>query len=236
MDSSYTQPFQSFTITQAFLGAPLQFTPALGSRELEQLVDAYVPGFGTRADKLSEVTIDFYNNATVDLNNGALVKTYNVFAFFEQSPTQSPSSGFSSVIYTPSPASSDSMSFGMTPPARKSATRVSKKASKKASKKEPMKVSETRLPCFTIMTKDGIDITSTAGRGTKTKEQREHAHLMRIMKACDVCKRKKIRVSPYPGVKTQLCCPHRIAFMRPKERQHHILLSHTWNATISYKT
>ena len=48
------------------------------------------------------------------------------------------------------------------------------------------------------MTKDGIDVTSTAGRGTKTKEQREHAHLMRIMKACDDCKRKKVRVSPPP--------------------------------------
>jgi len=45
------------------------------------------------------------------------------------------------------------------------------------------------------MTRDGVDVTSTAGRGTKTKEQREHAHLMRIMKACDACKRKKIRVS-----------------------------------------
>ena len=45
------------------------------------------------------------------------------------------------------------------------------------------------------MTKDGIDVTNSAGRGTKTKEQREHAHLMRIMKACDACKKKKIRVS-----------------------------------------
>lgn len=46
------------------------------------------------------------------------------------------------------------------------------------------------------MTKDGIDVTTTAGRGIKTKEQREHAHLMRIMKACDACKRKKIRCDP----------------------------------------
>jgi len=46
------------------------------------------------------------------------------------------------------------------------------------------------------MTKDGIDVTSSAGRGTKTKEQREHAHLMRIMKACEDCKRKKIRCDP----------------------------------------
>jgi hypothetical protein len=93
-----TQPVQTFTITQAFLGAPLQFTPALGSQELEQLVNAYVLGNGSKAEKLSEVTIDFYNNATVDLTNGALVRTYHVFPLwdaFEQSPIESHSSGFS---------------------------------------------------------------------------------------------------------------------------------------------
>ena len=96
------QPVQTFTITQAFLGAPLQFTPALGSYELEQLVDAYVVGNGTKAEKLSEVTIDFYNNATVDLTNGALVRTYHVIPFwdaFEQSPTESYSSGYSKFLF-----------------------------------------------------------------------------------------------------------------------------------------
>jgi hypothetical protein len=61
-------------------------------------------------------------------------------------------------------------------------------------KKDTPKAAEARLPGFSIMTKDGIDVTNSAGRGTKTKEQREHAHLMRIMKACDACKKKKIRV------------------------------------------
>ncbi|TVY40137.1 hypothetical protein LSUB1_G003382 [Lachnellula subtilissima] len=196
MASTSTNPFTSFTITQPFLGAPLNFVPALGSQELEQLVDAYVLGNASKQDKLSEVTIDFYNHATVDLNTGALVKTYNVFAF-EQSPSESQSS-FSPSMYTPSPSAS--MSFGdsaygslsMTPPARKSGGRVSKKPTKKDAKK----VAEARLPGFSIMTKDGIDVTSTAGRGTKTKEQREHAHLMRIMRACDACKKKKIRCDP----------------------------------------
>jgi len=55
-------------------------------------------------------------------------------------------------------------------------------------------MAEAKIPGFQIMTKDGVDVTSSAGRGTKTKEQREHAHLMRIMKACDACKKKKIRV------------------------------------------
>jgi len=196
----------SFTITQPFLGAPLQFQPALGSKELEDLVNAYVVGNGSKQDKLSVVTVDFFNLATVDLNTGALTKTYEVFPFldtFEQSPIESQSSGFSPSIFTPSPGSSATFgdsgygSFSipsMTPPTRTlGSARVTKKSTKKDTKKA--KVDEARLPGFSIMTKDGIDVTTTAGRGTKTKEQREHAHLMRIMKACDACKRKKIRVS-----------------------------------------
>jgi hypothetical protein len=104
-------------------------------------------------------------------------------------------------IFTASPASSavvgefayGSISQGATTPSsRTSSGRFSKKAS---SKRDSKKAAEVRLPGFSIMTKDGVDVTSTAGRGTKTKEQREHAHLMRIMKACDACKKKKIRVS-----------------------------------------
>lgn len=208
--ASTNQTFTSFTISQPFLGAPLQFYPALGSQELEELVDAFVTGSSSKQEKFSEVTIDFYNNATVDLNTGALVRHYNVFPStvnastwaFEQSPTQSHSSGFSPAIYTPSPGSS-AAAFGdsgygsftsQTPPVRTrdaiSTGRVVKKA-----KKETKKAAEMRLPGFSIMTKDGIDVTNSAGRGTKTKEQREHAHLMRIMKACDACKKKKVRVS-----------------------------------------
>jgi len=47
-----------------------------------------------------------------------------------------------------------------------------------------------------ILTKDGLDVTNSASRGSKTKEQRDHAHLMRIIKACDSCKKKKIRCDP----------------------------------------
>ncbi|PQE25168.1 transcription factor Cys6 protein [Rutstroemia sp. NJR-2017a BVV2] len=168
--------------------------------ELESLIDAYVPGPGAKQDKLSTVTIDFYNHATVDLNTGALVRQYDVYpswatSSFELSPSQSQSSGLSPAIYTPSPASSTTFdsSFGAisTPPLQTRGARVSKK-----SKKESKKSSEIRLPGFSIMTKDGVDVTNSAGRGTKTKEQREHAHLMRIIKACDACKRKKIRCDP----------------------------------------
>jgi hypothetical protein len=197
--------FRTFTITQARMGEPLQFQPALGSKELEELVDAYVIGSASKQDKLSQVTLDFFTHATVDFSTGSLSRQYNVavsphftnFAF-EQSPTQSQSSSFSPPIFTPSPATSMTFadsgygSISMTPPTRThgASGRVTKKP-----KKDTKKTAEVRLPGFSIMTKDGVDVTSSAGRGTKTKEQREHAHLMRIMKACDSCKRKKIRVS-----------------------------------------
>ena len=188
--------FSSFTITQPFLGAPLQFQPALGSKQLEVLIDAFVTGSANKQDKLSQVTIDFFNHATVDLLTGALVRRYDVALPYpcDQSPSDSQSSGFSPPMFTPSPSSS-SATFGeslrgsfSTPQTRPH--RVSKKA-----RKETKKAPEAKIPGFQIMTKDGVDVTSSAGRGTKTKEQREHAHLMRIMKACDACKKKKVRVS-----------------------------------------
>ncbi|THV44342.1 hypothetical protein BGAL_0667g00010 [Botrytis galanthina] len=190
--------FNTFTITQPFLGAPLQFQPALGSKELEELIDAYVIGDACKQDKLSTVTIDFYNHATVDINTGSLVRRYDVMPWtFGQSPSQSQSSGLSPSIFTPSPASSatfadSTYSSTSTPPNRTRGSRVTKKTKKDTTKKS----AEVRLPGFSIMTKDGIDVTNSAGRGTKTKEQREHAHLMRIIKACDECKRKKIRCDP----------------------------------------
>jgi hypothetical protein len=231
-----TNRLSSFTITQPFLGAPLQFSPALGSQELEELIDAFVTGSASKQDKLSEVTIDFYNHATVDLNTGALVRRYDVLLSswtgnaFEQSPTQSQSSGFSPAIYTPSPTSSAMLgdsgygSISMTPPNRARNARVSKKP-----RKETKKAAEVRLPGFSIMTKDGVDVTSSAGRGTKTKEQREHAHLMRIMKACDECKRKKIKVSLYQpdlGVQKLTCLQ-----CDPSHRRPHTEMSRSSTST-----
>lgn len=199
MAASTNSTFTSFSITQAFLGAPLQFQPALGSQALDSLIEAFVNGSASKADKLAQITLDFFNNATVDLTTGALVRSYKVPVpqTFEQSPTQSQSSD--SPLWTPSPASMSSVAFGDseyatmgTPPTRNRGSRVTKKP-----RKETKKAAEVRLPGFSIMTKDGVDVTSSAGRGTKTKEQREHAHLMRIMKACDACKKKKVRVSHY---------------------------------------
>ncbi|RFU26388.1 hypothetical protein B7463_g9944, partial [Scytalidium lignicola] len=207
--------YQCFSISQPFLGAPLRFEPPLGSKELDDLIEAYIPGPAPRQDKLSEVTIEFYKFATVDINTGSLVRTYNVCMApaFEQSPAaQSQSSSFSPSLHTPSPGSSvnftdsgyGTSSFTMTPPVR---TRhsisaaslrgaVKKSTAKKERKNAGLVIETQRIPGFSIMTKDGIDVTTSAGRGTKTKEQREHAHLMRIMKACNECKRKKVRCDP----------------------------------------
>ncbi|KAF7899603.1 hypothetical protein EAF00_003939 [Botryotinia globosa] len=209
--------FNTFTITQPFLGAPLQFQPALGSKELEELIDAYVIGDACKQDKLSTVTIDFYNHATVDINTGSLVRRYDVMPWtFGQSPSQSQSSGLSPPIFTPSPASSATLadstcSSTSTPPNRTRGSRVTKKTKKDATKKS----AEVRLPGFSIMTKDGIDVTNSAGRGTKTKEQREHAHLMRIIKACDECKRKKIRCDPSHRRASHTNTPRASASSRP---------------------
>jgi hypothetical protein len=59
-----TNPNTFFTITQPFLGAPLQFQPALGTKELEELVDTYVIGSACKQDKFSEVTLDLYSDQT----------------------------------------------------------------------------------------------------------------------------------------------------------------------------
>lgn len=114
----------------------------------------------------------------------------------------------------------------MTPPAaRNGAGRVTKRS---ALKKDTKKTAEARLPGFSIMTKDGIDVTSTAGRGTKTKEQREHAHLMRQLKACAECKRKKVRVSReffyYHKSFTNGCCSVIPPIVDPPLRCHEPLL------------
>ena len=197
----------TFTISQAFLGAPLQFNPAYGSEELEQLIDLYIPGPGSKQAKLSEVTIDFFNHATVDISNGSLVKTYIVYLPYA-SPASQSSSGFSPQVWTPSSASSsttplvESRNASFSSAATATATASDSSSVKrrknrvvKKRKERKLNLNEASIPGFQIMTKDGVDVTDSVGRGTKTKEQREHAHLIRVIKACGECRRKKVRVS-----------------------------------------
>jgi len=48
------------TLIQAFLGAPLEFQPPLGSPEFQELINAYVTGSASKQDKISQVTLDLY--------------------------------------------------------------------------------------------------------------------------------------------------------------------------------
>lgn len=212
-----------FTVTQAFLGAPLTFDPVLGSEHLNHLIHHYVPGPASRQDKLSQITMEFYHHACVDLTNGALVKTYTVLlpsppsSSCSASPTQpsasaSPASSFGVSVGVPTPSSSASDSFSEQLPGPfdlvsstgsliSSSTLSSQghrtrsnRVAKPKRKPDARKALEMSLPGFQIMTADGVDITYDPGRTTKTREQREHAHLMRQLRACDACRRKKIKV------------------------------------------
>lgn len=76
-------------------------------------------------------------------------------------------------------------------------TSSAENTSRKPSSKKAGRTNDfSHLPGMKILTRDGRDVTNSASRGCKTKEQRDHAHLMRIIKACDSCRRKKIRCDP----------------------------------------
>lgn len=163
-----------FTISQAYLGSPLRFEPALGSKELDCLVNDFVPGNGTLQQKRAQVSLDFFN--AIELSNlpHPVSRRYHV-------PNYMTSPSTASVEYS-SPEGSAS------PAASKSLKRVRTDSTKDSSSK--------RLPGFSIMTRDGVDITEYASRGPKSKEQRDHAALMRKLKACGPCKRSKQRCDP----------------------------------------
>ncbi|OLN86115.1 hypothetical protein CCHL11_05186 [Colletotrichum chlorophyti] len=197
---------QGFSISQPFLGAALHFYPALGSRELDTLIDAYVSGSASIQEKRATVSMDFFSFSQL---TGETFKYYPVasasFTSTTSSAKSSPlqDSGYSSnhvspIISdwswsqsTPSPASvATPKSFSQ----ETTSSITSKKVAASAAKSQTNDFSH--LPGMKIMTKDGRDVTNSASRGCKTKEQRDHAHLMRIIKACDACKKKKVRCDP----------------------------------------
>ncbi|GAP89927.2 hypothetical protein SAMD00023353_4400330 [Rosellinia necatrix] len=176
-------PLMGFSVHQPTVGAPLQFFPAMGSKQLDEMINAYIPGDISILDKRAAVSMEFfqYSMATGDL-----------FKFFMVYPTLSsanPSPIMDSGCYSSfstSPAMSDSQWANST----------SQIASPSFSKKSTSASDFSNLPGMKIMTKDGRDVTNSASRGCKTKEQRDHAHLMRIIKACDSCRRKKTKCDP----------------------------------------
>jgi hypothetical protein len=177
------------------LGAPLQFFPALGTKELDDMLDAYIPGPASLKEKRATVSVDFleYTQRT-----GQAFKFYVVPGFTTTASGSPATASASSVHASPVASSWDWTSVTDPTPSRASThTRASRKSSTAtAGSRRTGPTDFSHLPGMKILTKDGLDVTNSASRGSKTKEQRDHAHLMRIIKACDSCKKKKIRCDP----------------------------------------
>lgn len=205
-----TTAFQGFSVYQPSLGAVLQWLPAIGTKELDDMVNAFLPGPATIQDKRAHISMDFY---AYSRQTGENFRFYPVVNAVNSSPssTTAPSPASSSTVYDSgygssfnvSPVSSMSswtqnpaMSFSQQPRAApRSQARSQSSSKRKASVASSESTSFTSDSGMRIMTKDGRDITSLS-RGCKTQEQRDHAHLMRLIKACDSCKRKKTRCDP----------------------------------------
>jgi hypothetical protein len=177
-----------FTITQWALGRPLQFTPPVGTAELDDLINRYVPGNKSISQKRGIVSYDFFNSITPSTQHPVTL-SYNVpLPTTLNTQLSTPVANQKASPSQESPRSASAVS----PNTSKSS--ASRKRSLQDSTSTASASSAKRLPGFSIMTKDGVDITDYASRGPKTKEQREHAALMRKLKACGPCKRSKQRV------------------------------------------
>lgn len=181
---------QGFSIYQPKLGAQLQFLPAIGTPELDELINAYVAGAGTTQEKRASVSLDFLEYSHV---TGQSFKFYHVYSMTSTVESPATDSGYGS-SFNASPATSNwdfsQISTSRSPPSQQVRT------SPKVASSRQQATDFSSIPGMKIMTRDGRDVTNSASRGSKTKEQRDHAHLMRIIKACDSCRRKKIRCDP----------------------------------------
>ncbi|KAK4077551.1 uncharacterized protein Triagg1_3883 [Trichoderma aggressivum f. europaeum] len=187
---------QGFSVYQPQLGAQLQFFPALGSQELDDMMNAYIPGPAALKEKRATISLDFLEHSQL---TGQTFKFYPVY--YSSSPVAaSPVNSIATSSFNTSPVNSTlDWSQASASPSMSSRSSISK--SRRTSKSNNLvarysAIDLSNLPGMKIMTKDGEDVTDSASRGSKTKEQRDHAHLMRIIKACDSCRRKKIRCDP----------------------------------------
>ncbi|KAI1472308.1 uncharacterized protein F4812DRAFT_8042 [Daldinia caldariorum] len=194
---SYTSGISSstslmgFSVHQPAIGAPLQFFPAMGSKELDEMIDAYVPGNASILEKRATVSMEFFEHS---MATGELFKFFMVYPSFG-SATESPSTTFADSGYA-SNFTSPVMSESQWTQASNISSSSERRTQKPSPKKAALSNDFSHLPGMKILTKDGKDVTNSASRGCKTKEQRDHAHLMRIIKACDSCRRKKVRCDP----------------------------------------
>ncbi|KAH7029421.1 uncharacterized protein B0I36DRAFT_132471 [Microdochium trichocladiopsis] len=173
-----------FSVHQPQLGAMLEFFPAMGSQQLDEMIDAYVPGNLSILDKRTAVTMEFFEHS---MATGELFKFFMVTpATVAESPASSlQDSGYGSAFASP-----------VVSEPRWSASTSKKARIGNARSAATPTADFSHIPGMKIMTRDGQDVTNAASRGCKTKEQRDHAHLMRIMKACESCKKKKVRCDP----------------------------------------
>ncbi|KAK0612367.1 hypothetical protein B0T17DRAFT_511567 [Bombardia bombarda] len=201
---SSTTAYQGFSVFQPALGTALQWLPAVGTQELDDMVNAFLPGPASIQDKRAHISMDFFEYSRM---TGETFKFYAAPtpASFSSATAASPASssalydsGYGSSFNT-SPVVSDMSPWTQSPiayePKVGSPSSISKKPSASTSRQQTA-ADFSSHPGMRIMTKDGRDVTNSASRGCKTKEQRDHAHLMRIIKACDACKKKKIRCDP----------------------------------------
>ncbi|KAM0307291.1 hypothetical protein ACHAPM_000003 [Fusarium culmorum] len=185
--NSNTLP-QGFSVFQPTLGAQLQFFPNIGSSELDELVNAYIPGPASIQEKRATISLDYFEYAHLTGHTFKFYPVYTLSASVESPASASPLQDSSYGSFNTSPATSNwDWSYVNNTSSRRSSP-------KSTASQQPADFSN--LPGMKIMTKDGRDVTNSASRGSKTKEQRDHAHLMRIIKACESCKKKKIRCDP----------------------------------------
>ncbi|KAK4150950.1 hypothetical protein C8A00DRAFT_36414 [Chaetomidium leptoderma] len=192
--------FSGFSVCQPALGASLQWLPAIGTAELDDMINTFLPGPASIQDKRAHISMDFFEYYR---QTGENFKFYPATSGSFTPVTASPAtsalydSGYASSC-NHSPVLSDQGSWAQSPvssaPAATDARTKSRSTTSKKSGATP--VDFASHPGMRILTKDGRDVTNSASRGCKTKEQRDHAHLMRIIKACDACKKKKIRCDP----------------------------------------
>jgi hypothetical protein len=195
--------FSGFSVCQPALGASLQWLPAIGTAELDDMINAFLPGPASIQDKRAHISMDFFEFSR---QTGENFKFYPVPSGSFTPVTASPAtsalydSGYAS-SFNHSPVLSEQGSWTQSPapfaPAAsgsKPRSSASKRSSTSSSRQQT--VDFANHPGMRILTKDGRDVTNSASRGCKTKEQRDHAHLMRIIKACDACKKKKVRCDP----------------------------------------
>ena len=188
--------YSGFSVCQPALGAALQWLPAIGTPELDDMINTFLPGPASIQDKRAHISMDFFEYSR---QTGENFKFYPVpsgsftpvaaspasyTSAFNQSPVLSDQGSWTPVTFAPSPVDVRS----------KPRASVSKKSSASSSRQSTNDFANH--PGMRILTKDGRDVTNSASRGCKTKEQRDHAHLMRIIKACDSCRKKKVRCDP----------------------------------------